>query len=247
MDVLLPQLALTVSGPKRRYIDRQATYTIRVSNPGSVPASNVTVTHHLAAGVRFQAASAGGWHDETAGTVSWFIGDLLAGQDGEASLTVVAAAAGACRLRTIAQGLGGLRAECEHVTLIEGLSALQMEIVNLEDPVEIGAETVYELRVSNAGSRSEAGLELTCTLPTGMEFCGALCEAGAGFVLQGRDIAFEPLAELSPREQTIYRVRVRGQQAGDWRFAARLTAKDLAEPLLREKTTKVYADEVVAS
>jgi uncharacterized repeat protein (TIGR01451 family) len=247
VEVLLPQLALAVSGPKRRYIDRQAIYTLRVSNPGSAPAGNVTITHQVAPGVRFQAASAGGRYDEMAGTVSWFLGDLLSGQDGEVNLTVVAATAGTCRQQTTAQAVGGLKAECETVTVIEGLSALQMEVVNLEDPVEIGAETVYEVRVSNAGSRTEAGLELTCTLPAGMEFGGALSEAGAGFVLQGRDIAFEPLAELAPREQTIYRIRVRGREAGDLRFLARLTAKDLAEPVLRDKITKVYADEVVVS
>jgi uncharacterized repeat protein (TIGR01451 family) len=195
LEVLLPRLALAVTGPKRRYIDRHATYAIRVSNPGSAPASNVSITHHLAPGVKFHTASAGGRFDEATQTVSWFVGDLTSGQTGEVTLTVIAAAAGACTQRTTAQGVGGLRAESESLTLIEGLSALQMEIINLEDPVEVGAETVYEIRVGNAGSRTETDLELTCTLPAGLEFRGALCEAGAGFILQGRKVAFEPLPD----------------------------------------------------
>src|SRR5205807_1264233 len=60
VEVLLPQLAVTVSGPKRRYIDRHATFTIRVTNPGSAAASNVTICHQVPAGLTFHAASAGG-------------------------------------------------------------------------------------------------------------------------------------------------------------------------------------------
>jgi len=244
LDVLVPQLALAVTGPKRRYIDRHATYTIRVTNPGTAPASNVTITHRMGHGFTFHTASAGGRLDEGTGTVCWFVGDLLPGQAGTVSLELVAAAAGTCTHGTTAQAGGGLEAQSQIVTLVESLSALQMDIVNLEDPVEVGADTAYEIRVTNAGSRVESGLELTCTLPHGMEFRGATCTAGAGFLLEGSEIAFETVHELAPRDEAIYRVQVVGQAAGDLRFRAHLSAKGLPGPVVREITTKVYGDEL---
>ena len=244
LDVLLPQLTLAVTGPKRRYIDRHANYTIRVTNPGSAPASNVTVTHHVPDGFTFHAASAGGRHDEAAGAVSWFIGDLPPGQTGEVTVDLVAAAAGTCTHRIKAQAVGGLVAQTEACTLVEGLSSLQIEIVNLDDPVEIGADTAYEIRVINAGSKTETNLELTCTLAKGMDFLAATGPSGAGHQRQGSQIVFEPLRELAPREETVYVVQVVGREAGDLRFRAQLTARGLSEPVVREKSTKVYGDEL---
>jgi uncharacterized repeat protein (TIGR01451 family) len=244
LDVLLPQLTIEVTGPKRRYIDRHASYTIRVTNPGSAPASNVTVTHQIPHGFTFHAASAGGRHDEAVGAVSWFIGDVPPGQTGEVSVELVAAAAGTCTHRIKAQAVGGLVVQTEASTLVEGLSSLQIDIVNLDDPVEIGADTAYEIRVINAGSKTETNLELACTLALGMDFRGATGPTGAGHQRQGSQIVFESLRELAPREEKVYRVQVVGREAGDLRFRAQLTARGLAEPVVREKTTKVYGDEL---
>jgi uncharacterized repeat protein (TIGR01451 family) len=244
LDVLLPQLTLAVTGPKRRYIDRHANYTIRVTNPGSAPASNVTITHQIPRGLSFHAASAGGRHEEANETVCWFIGDLLPGQTGEVTLELVAAAAGTCTHRIKAQAVGGLVAQSEISTLVEGLSALQIEIVNHDDPVEVGADTTYEVRVINAGSKVESVLELTCTLAAGMEFRSATGASGAVHRHEGSEIVFERLRELAPRQEAIYRIQVVGREAGDLRFRAKLTAQGIAEPVLRDKTTKVYGDEL---
>jgi len=244
LEVLLPELALAVTGPKLRYIDRHARYVIRVTNPGSAPASNVTITHQIPDGFQFHTASAGGRHDEATRAVCWFVGDLLPGQDGEMTVDLTAVAAGTCTQLITAQAVGGLKARSEVVTRVEGLSALQMEIVNLDEPVEVGSDTAYEIRVSNAGSRTETGVELTCTIPEGMEFRGATSAAGAGFLVEGSEIVFEPLPGLAPRALTIYRVQVVGQSAGDLRFHARLHAKDLSAPVMREKSIRVYSDEL---
>ena len=43
----------------------------------------------------------------------------------------------------------------------------------LADGVEVGADTAYEIRVTNTGSKTETNLQLICTVPDKMEFRGA--------------------------------------------------------------------------
>jgi uncharacterized repeat protein (TIGR01451 family) len=242
VDVVLPQLKLTVSGPKLRYIDRRATYLITVTNPGSAPASNVSIGHQFPPGFRFHGASAGGRYDASARTVSWFVGDLLPGHQHDVTLELVAVEAGAHPQHTTVVAADGLRADHELVTTVEGVSVLDMQVIDLDDPVEVGAETGYEIHLTNAGSRVETEVGLVCTIPPAMEFRDAAGVAGGRFRVDGADIIFEPLLELAPRAIAVYRVKVRGLAAGDHLFRARLSAHGMEQALVREERTKVYGD-----
>src|SRR5439155_20797983 len=103
----------------------------------------------------------------------------------------------------------GLRAEGELLTRVEGLPALLMELMDVDDPVEVGKETSYEIRLTNTGTKTETNLQLTCTIPDKMQFRGAKGAAGCPFKLEGNELVFAPLAKLAPRADAIYRVNVR--------------------------------------
>jgi uncharacterized repeat protein (TIGR01451 family) len=244
VEVVLPRIDLAMSGPRLRYLDRHATYVIKVTNPGSAPAANVTVQSAVPKGFKFHTATGGGQLDFATGAVSWFVGDLPAGQSREISLDVSAVSPGEHRLRASVTAARGLRGEAEVLTRVEGLSALLMELADADDPVEVGADTAYEIRVTNTGSKTETNLALVCTLPDKMELRGAKCTAGSHYRTEGRDVIFEPLPRLAPKADVVYRVMVRGTAPGDLRFRARISADGLTEPVLREESTKVYGDDL---
>jgi len=243
VDVQIPRLDLKIAGPHLRYLDRRAVYTLHVANPGSAAASNVTVNDQIPPGFKFVGASDGGRHDFATRTVTWFVGDLTPGQARDVHMEVIAVNAGTYKHVASALAARGLKTESEITTRVEGLPALLMELVDLDDPVEIGADTGYEIRITNTGSKTETNLQLICTIPDKMEFRGAQGAAGTRFRLQGRDLIFEPLPRLAPRADALFRVNVRGLAAGDLRFRARITADGLTDPVLKEESTKVYADE----
>jgi uncharacterized repeat protein (TIGR01451 family) len=244
LDVILPRLDLKAQGPKLRYLDRHAVYTFKITNPGSAPASNVTVSDQIPEGFKFVTASDGGRHDFATRTVSWFIGEVTPGQSREVSLEVVAINSGNQVHKASVAAARGLKNEAQVATRVEGLPALLMELVDLDDPVEVGADTAYEIRVTNTGSKTETNLQLVCYIPEKMEFRGAEA-TDCKFHVQGRELTFEPLPKLAPRADLIYRVKVRGIAPGDLRFRARITADGLTEPVLKEESTKVYGDDVI--
>jgi uncharacterized repeat protein (TIGR01451 family) len=245
LEVILPRLDLVVQGPKLRYLDRHAVYVFKVSNPGSAPANNVTITDQLPDGFKFMSASDGGRHDFATRSVSWYIGDLTPGQSREVTMETIAINTGNHKHLANVTAARGLKTETDITTRVEGLPALLMELVDLDDPVEVGADTAYEIRVTNTGSKTETNLQLICTVPDKMEFRGAKGAADCKFHVNGKEVVFEPLPRLAPRADAIYRVNVRGIAPGDLRFRASITADGLTQPVLKEESTKVYGDDAI--
>jgi uncharacterized repeat protein (TIGR01451 family) len=243
VEVLVPKVELSVTGPGMRYLDRHAIYTLKVTNPGTATANHVSLLHEMPQGFTFANASHDGRHDFVARTVSWHLGDIPAGQSQEVTLDLVAVNTGEHKHKACVNAARGLKADNSVITRVEGLPALLMELVDLDDPVEVGADTSYEIRVTNTGTKTETNLQLTCTVPDKMEFRGAKGPAGVSFKQEGNEIVFDAIPKLAPRADVIYRISVRGLSAGDLRFRSRIKADGLSDPVLKEESTKVYGDE----
>jgi len=242
IDVVSPKLDVFVAGPGMRYLDRHAVFLFRVTNTGTAVAHHVMLTDHVPAGFKVVGA-AGAQHDFVARTVSWFMGDLQPNQSREVNLELSAINPGEHKNQVVATAARGLRADGEIVTRIEGLPALLMELADVDDPVEVGASTSYEIRVTNTGTKTETNLQLVCTVPGEMQCLDARGPAGCPFKMEGKQVIFQALPKLAPRVDAIYRVSVRCLTPGDCRFRAQITADGLSNPVLREESTRVYGDE----
>ena len=60
---------------------------------------------------------------------------------------------------------------------------------------------------------------------------------------RGQVIQFDPLARLAARADAVYRVKVRGLKAGDWRFKVLMMSDQLQVPVREDESTTVYDDE----
>lgn len=241
VQVIVPSLDVELSGPGVRYVDRKATYTVRVTNRGQVPASNVTVTESIPPGFTFVAA-AGGRHSPTAQTVSWFLGELAPGQARQLQVELKAVKAGEHHHRATACSEHGFKVEAsrELVTRVEDFSALGLEIAHADDAIEVGKDTTYEVLVSNAGSRMETNVKLICALSEKMAF-GSV-QGPTRYHREGSVIVFEPVLRLAPRGDLVYRIKVKALEPGDVRFKVQVTSSNLVEPVIKTEATRIYSD-----
>lgn len=244
VDILVPKLNVVMSGPKLRYLDRHAVYVVKVTNPGSAPADNVEVQEVVPSGFKFHQANHGGQYQETTRLVSWSLGELQPGQTKEVAVDLVPIEAGEHRLVAHAKAGRGLKSESDARTVVEGLPSLSIDVGHVDDPIEVGAETAYEIRVANQGTKTETNVEVVCILPEQLELKGAKCSATLRYRQEGRELIFEPLARLAPKADVIFRVLVKGIAPGDIRFRTRIRADGLKEPVLREESTRIYSDDV---
>lgn len=239
--IVSPALKVVADGPSRRFLEREAVYTISVSNPGTAPANQVALKTVLPAGMKFVKTDSSGRYDAATRTVHWLLDELPAQRTGNVKLTLLPIDVGDHALQISAAANRGLQAQAQQTTSVEGVAAVLFQVVDLEDPVEIGGETVYEIRLVNQGSKASSNLRVVAELSPAFKFLGA--EGETEFDVQGNQVLFQPIAKLAPKANTTIRVRVQGIQSGDGRFRVQLMTDEMSRPVTKEESTRIYSDE----
>lgn len=241
LEVLAPQLDVAMEGPKRRYLERQATYQLSVSNPGTAAAKQVELVANLPAGLKFIRANNAGYYEESTRTVRWRLEELPANEVGNVELVTMPVEPGrhAIKLRGTAQK--GLAVEKEQPVVIEGIAAILFQVADTADPLEVGGETNFEVHVVNQGSKASGNVRLTVILPP--EFKALAAEGPSRYEVASDRVVFESLASLAPKAETTYRIRVKALRSGDLRTRFELMTDDMQRPVTKEESTRVFADE----
>lgn len=241
VEIVAPALSVAIEGPKRRYLDRQATYTVSLANPGTAAAKEVELATYLPKGMQFVEADNHGEYDASTHSVRWLLEELPAKEKGSVTVTTLPVEPGQQLLRVETVAARGVSAKKEEAIMVEGASSIVFQVVDTADPIEVGGETVYEVVVANQGSKEATNVQLTIALPEGMKALDA--DGPARFNIAARQVTFQALAQLGPKQETKFRVRVQCAAAGDHRCHVQLTSDDMKTPVTKEEGTRVYADE----
>lgn len=240
LEVLAPQLDITLEGPKRRYLEREATYTVSVSNPGTAPARQVELVAQLPPGLKFISANNAGHYQQATHTVHWTLEELPSKETGSVQLTTVPVEPGQQLLRLRSTADKGLSVEKEMPVIVEGIASPSFQVTDTSDPVEVGGETTYQIRVFNQGSKAASNVQLSVVLPPELRVVAA--EPSARQSADPGRIIFDPLQRLAPKAETTYRIRAQAIKPGNHRVRAQLSADEM-EPVTKEESTRVYSDE----
>ena len=84
-------------------------------------------------------------------------------------------------------------------------------------------------------------MQLSADLPPQVEFVAA--EGPTRYRRDGGRVSFDGLAQLAPKADATYRVRVKAVQPGDLRARFQLQTDNMQSPVIKEESTRVYADE----
>jgi uncharacterized repeat protein (TIGR01451 family) len=241
LEVVAPQLDVVVDGPKRRYLERQATYQLSVTNPGTAAAKGVDLVAQLPPGLKFMSANNAGYYEESTRTVHWRLEELPANETGSVELITMPVEPGQHAIKLRGTADKGLVAEKEQPVLVEGIAAILFQVADSVDPLEIGGQTTYEVHVVNQGSKAAANVRMTIDLPAELKPLAA--EGPTRYMVEGNRIRFDGMSQLPPKAETTYRVRVKALKPGDLRARFQLSSDDMRTPVTKEESTRVYADE----
>lgn len=239
-EVIAPDLQLTVDGPARRYLERPATYQVIVENPGTAPAHDIEIVSKLPKGMQFVKANNMGEYDAATHSVYWSLAQLPEGEKGAVELVAMPIEAGQQTLQVQGKAQQGLTDEAEQEVLVEGMAAIMFEVRDAEDPIEVGGETTYEIRVMNQGTKAATNVQVVVNLPTGIEAISASGESP--HTVRADGILFEPLPQLAPKTDSVFRIHVKGVQPGDQRTVVQVRTDDMKD-IRREESTQVFGDE----
>jgi hypothetical protein len=240
VSVLAPSLTLEVTGPALRYVGRDARYSLKLANDGQAVTNNVRAMYIVPKGFKYLFASRGGKYDESTRTVSWFVGGIKPNETIDLSLKLKPTELGDFAHMAQAISEHGAIAEAKTDTRIEGTASLVLEVLDLDDPVEIGRETAYEVRVRNEGSKQAQNVGLSFELPNGMKLINV--KGPTKHIAESGLVVFKALPALEPGKTAIFQIHIQGADEGNHRVRARLTSDSIQEPLTVEELTRFYAD-----
>lgn len=118
------------------------------------------------------------------------------------------------------------------------LPAMQLLVVDDEDPVSNGAEVRYMIRVWNEGDAPDNNVQLVAKLPEGLSFQSA--EGPTKHNNDGATVTFEPIESMKAGERADYLVIAKSEGEGNVRFEAKLSSEKLSEAVSTQEPTRLF-------
>jgi uncharacterized repeat protein (TIGR01451 family) len=231
------KLGIVKTGPQRRLINRPATYQITVTNSGTMAATGVRISDELPPDIKLVRAGAPG--QVVGERVVWDLGTLPAGGRRTAQLVVRATKAGTFKNVATVTAEGDLSEQSLTQTRFEEAEGLALEIDKSADPLEVGREGTYTIRLLNQGKAAANNVSLTIIVPEEMKVQSA--RGPRASEQNKKTIRFAPLAVLAPGVEAIYTLQVQAQRPGDVRLQVEVATDPAAPggPLRWEETTLI--------
>lgn len=235
-NVRQPVLSITKSGPKRQYLGRSVAYEISVFNKGDGPAQNTIVEDIIPPGVTGIEATTGAQFSGS--KLVWELGTLEPNTSKKVRVSYTPTKEGELMGSATASAYCAEPVTDSAKTTITGIAAARLDVIDLDDPVEVGGTTTYLITVSNEGSAADGNVRIVCMLDDKLQYVSS-AGATAGS-LMGKTVSFAPLQTLEPKTKATWRVVVKGVQAGDVRFRVTMHTDQLALPIEEMEATHIY-------
>ncbi|MCA9395123.1 MAG: DUF11 domain-containing protein [Candidatus Omnitrophica bacterium] len=217
------------------YAGRPVMFTFTVQNNSSTPTNDTVLQAKLSSGLDPFSPSDGG--RASGNNLTWNIGTLAAGAKKSVTVKAVGKDIGGAMAEAMAQ------ATCTDVqqdtvqTMVKGIPALLLEVVDLIDPIEKGGQETYVVTVTNQGTAKATNIKIKAMLE-GMAHIGTTGVTNSS--LSGNTIMFSPLPALAPKEKAQWNIKVSGEKTGDLRFKVSMESDDLTRPVEETESTYVY-------
>jgi uncharacterized repeat protein (TIGR01451 family) len=239
IDIRQPKLTLAIAGPPKCFVRMEPVYTVEVANPGSSATEPVSLAIALPPeGIEFASASDSGAYDSATRTISWNLGPAAAGTKRTLTVKAKSTVAGQFAVRAVAQAGSKLNARAESVIHADGVPALSFEVVDHDDPVEVGKEVMYDIKLVNTGTMQCTNIRVTASVSEGLQ--PTQISSNVAHKLIGQTLVFDPIAKLPVKGEMIIKVKAKGTHAGDHRFKVQLSYDQMKQPVLKEESTSFF-------
>ncbi len=234
--VTAPSLSISCTTPEQRFVGRPIEVCATVTNSGNAASDGTVVEVAVPAGASFRGASSGG--QLVGNKVVWNLGSLAADGSTEVCANFVGTTVGTLNFSAMANGGCADPASSSCSTIVSGIPAVLLEVIDIEDPIEVGSNETYEITVTNQGSADDTNIKIVCTLEdsqTHVSSGGATSSSVSGQV-----VSFAPLPRLAPDAKAKWTVVIKAASAGDVRFSVQMDTDNITRPVNENESTNQY-------
>lgn len=240
-----PRVEVRKTGPAMKEVGQDAEFAIEVRNTGDVGLTNLVIFDRYGPELRPVFATENHRLSEGSGyTLTWNVDRLPVGES--VQLRVVcrceSAAVRTCTMAEVKADRNVNAADQACLAIRAPESMLTVSVVDLYDPVEVGQDVPFEIRITNRGATSATHVTVDVLLPPEL----SPRRVGTGgetrnFEINGQTVQFPPFPELQPGQTITYRVRARAERPGNKvTVEARVSSDQLPQPITSTTTTDIF-------
>jgi uncharacterized repeat protein (TIGR01451 family) len=230
-------LAVNVSGPATRYVDRSGTWDVRVGNPGTVPLTNVILRLQLPPEIQCRSASDKGQY--SAQQAVWTVGTLLPNEQKTYQVTAAAMTLTPKAEVTATATADGVPEQSSIAPLeVLGSPAVRVEIASPTATAPLKNKIVYRVVVRNDGSLAARNVQVTGEMTPNVLRPRAATGPTIGRVAGDR-VTFDALDRLEAKQSATFLIEVETGQLGDGRIKISVKTDAAAQPVQIEEATQI--------
>lgn len=235
--VVQPQLRVGISGPGSVIFGRNADYKVTVENVGNADSENTVVTTSIPSGMSFVSASDNG--SKEGGAVVWNLGTLGAQKAVNLSATFKGVGGGSAESVAQATGVCCQEASAAAKVDIQGIPAVLLEVVDVNDPVEVGGMEKFIIVVTNQGTALDNNIVVKVASEKNFDFVSS-SGATPAKAESAKAVEFSPLASLAPQQRATWEIQAKAVQEGDHRLKVEMTSDAIGRSVEETEATRVY-------
>jgi len=238
-SVKQPVLSITkASSAEKVFVGRNISYEIVVTNKGNGPATSTVVEDTVPANASVVNASQGA--TLSGSTVTWNVGTLQPQDSQNLTLTLNPTGIGTVKNTVTAKAECAEAVAATTTTEVLGIPAILLEVIDIEDPIEVGNNETYEIVVTNQGSDTGTNIKIACMLENEMQYVSSSGPTTGSVSADGKTVTLEPLPTLAAKAKAAWRVVVKALNEGDVRFKVTMTEDCLHRPVEETEATNFY-------
>ncbi len=231
-------LALSCQAPAETPLHKTLTVCNTLSNSGELPEDLAMLSMPIPPGAKLETMLPEASTLESTQLI-WQFENMAPGEQHTACATFSLTEPGQTRLNIVAVGkrAADVSTQCESRAF--GIPAVLLEVVDLADPVLVGQDVTYVIRVLNQGTLPLTQIKVLARMEDSQHF---LSGTGASEVTAGADGLIQPgiIARLNPKEEVEWRIFVKADKAGDVRLNITLEADQFSRPIMETEATFQY-------
>jgi uncharacterized repeat protein (TIGR01451 family) len=236
LGAAFPVLTMECSAPAEVTIGRRFDVCLTVTNGGTAAQPPTTLRLQIPSEAKLiDAANA---VTNTEGRWFWTIPPLEPGAARQFCASVLPLEPAMVNFTAALEGTTGPLPTSRCETQVRGITAILLETADLEDPIEVGKQAVYVIKVTNQGSAPGTNLKVVCRLPDSEEFISSTGATPAHG--EDRAVIMDSLAELAPKAQASWQVTVKALKPDDARFKVFVSTDQFQEPIRKDEATHLY-------
>ncbi|MGL4942296.1 MAG: hypothetical protein ACRC46_03790 [Thermoguttaceae bacterium] len=242
--VMRPQLEVSVDAPSLQFVGNTGEATITVRNNGNAPADNVEIIATLPLGAKYISNTLGG-NVTPQNDVVWSVESIPVGGEFIAKVMCELRRPGACRFDASVREQTGLLVKGTATTDVESIADLSMKLQNPQGPIELGAEALYTVTLTNRGTCAAENVEVVIAFaeqvdPVRIEGMSGEIDAARGMVV------FDKIQSLGPGQPLSLQVYARAKSAGTHKVRAEVICESTNTHIAHEESNLFYAKQRAA-